>query len=57
MTNPEIRKLSFLPFCRRLERRRIEDTKMEHSCNDEKENRWVQTCSFPGKISLYKINE
>lgn len=56
MTSHDVRKLSFLPFCQRLERR-TEDTKMEHNCDVEKENRWVQTCSFHGKKSLYKINE
>lgn len=56
MTSCEVRKLSFLPFCQRLERR-IEETKMEHNCDDEKENRLVQTCSFHGKKSLYKINK
>lgn len=44
-TSHDVRKLSFLRFCQRVERR-IEDTEMEHICDDEKENRWVQTCSF-----------
>lgn len=51
--NHDVRKLSFLPFCQRLERR-TEDTKMEHNCDDEKENRWVQTCSFHGKNPYIK---
>lgn len=56
MTSRGVRKLSFLPFCQRSERR-IKERKMEHNCDDEKENGWVQTCSFHGKKSLYKINE
>lgn len=48
MTSREIRKLSFLPFCQEV-REEDQGDKMEHNCNDEKENRWVQTCSFHGK--------
>lgn len=48
MTSHEVRKLSFLPFCQRLERR-IEDTKMEHNVMMKKKTDGCKPAPFMEK--------
>lgn len=56
MTSCEVRKLSFLPFCQRSERR-IKERKMDIIVMIKKKTDGCKLAHFMEKKSLYKINE